>query len=302
MKKRLTLFAIILVFVAGICVLSYPLFSSVVNNIAARQDASEHQKRIEKLPKDDRSELFREARIYNESLTDNVILTDPFDQKAYDRIGANYGKTFNVTPDGLIGYIDIPKINVYLPVYHGTSEKTLSKYAGHLENTSMPIGGKSTHAVISAHSAFPGETFFDYLLDIKEGDEFFVHVLDRTLKYEVDKISVVKPENTKDLRITKGEDFVTLITCTPYSINTHRLLVRGKRVAYDDNEYVEITPPTMTFDSYCVYFLGYKIPYWVAGIVIAVIVGGAVFLTMFFIRRSGRRLRRAESGKDGDGS
>ena len=280
---------IIVILVVGVGILSYPLFSSVVNNIASRQTAEDHQKRIEKLDKDDKNALYAEADVYNQSLTDNVILTDPFDEEAYKRIGSTYKKAFNVTPDGLICYIDIPKINVYLPVYHGTSEETLAKTAGHLENTSIPVGGESTHAVISAHSAFPGETFFDYLPDLKEGDEFYIHILDRTLKYEVDQIKVVTPETTEDLRITKGKDYVTLITCTPYSINTHRLLVRGSRVPYDDNEYVVIEPPTLTFDNDCVFFLGYKIPYWAAAIAIAVILGVVVLIVVLVLRRSRRK-------------
>ena len=280
---------IIVILVVGVGILSYPLFSSVVNNIASRQTAEDHQKRIEKLDKDDKNALYAEADVYNQSLTDNVILTDPFDEEAYKRIGSTYKKAFNVTPDGLICYIDIPKINVYLPVYHGTAEETLAKTAGHLENTSIPVGGESTHAVISAHSAFPGETFFDYLPDLKEGDEFYIHILDRTLKYEVDQIKVVTPETTEDLRITKGEDYVTLITCTPYSINTHRMLVRGSRVPYDDNEYVVIEPPTLTFDNDCVFFLGYKIPYWAAAIAIAVILGVVVLIVVLVLRRSRRK-------------
>ena len=292
MKKHLPLILIIVILVVGVGVLSYPLFSSVVNNIASRQTAEDHQKRIEKLEKDDKNALYAEADVYNRSLTDNVILTDPFDEEAYKRIGATYKKAFNVTPDGLICYIDIPKINVYLPVYHGTAEETLAKTAGHLENTSIPVGGESTHAVISAHSAFPGETFFDYLPDLKEGDEFYIHILDRTLKYEVDQIKVVTPETTEDLRITKGEDYVTLITCTPYSINTHRLLVRGHRVPYDDSEYVEINPPTMSFDNDCIFFLGYKIPYWAAGVGIALILGVVILIVVLVLRRSRRKKGR----------
>ena len=124
----------------------------------------------------------------------------------------------------------MPKINVYLPIYHGTSEEILSKGAGHLQNTSLPVGGASTHSVISAHSGYPGETFFDYLTDMKVGDEFYVHILDRTLKYEVDQIEVVLPSEINSLRIVDGEDLVTLLTCTPYGVNTHRLLVRGKHL------------------------------------------------------------------------
>lgn len=289
MKNKLPLIAIILIFLVGVGVLSYPLVASVVNNIATRQEADETQKRIKILPEAEKSELYAQARAYNNSLTDNVILTDPFDEEAYNKIGADYAKAFDVDGRGLIGYVDIPSLNVYLPVHHGTSEETLEHYAGHLEMTSIPIGGESTHAVISAHSAFPGETFFDYLTDMKVGDEFYIHVLDKTLKYEVDQVSVVLPEETQQLRIVKGEDHVTLVTCTPYSINTHRLLVRGKRVEYDDAEYIDVPPSVVRAQDNNLYIMGLKVPFWVVGIVIAAIVAAAVIIPIVVIRRSKRR-------------
>ena len=289
MKNKLPLIAIILIFLIGVGVLSYPLVASVVNNVAARQEANETYKRIKIMPEAEKTELYAQARAYNASLTDNVILTDPFDEEAYNKIGADYAKAFDVDGNGLIGYVDIPKLDVYLPVKHGTSEKTLERSAGHLDMTSIPIGGESTHAVISAHSAFPGETFFDYLTDMKEGDEFYIHVLDKTLKYEVDQISVVLPEETKQLRIVKGEDHVTLVTCTPYSINTHRLLVRGKRVEYDDAEYIEVLPSVVRAQDNNLYFLGLRVPFWVVGIVIAAVVAAAIIIPVVVIRRSKRR-------------
>ena len=289
MKNKLPLIAIILIFLIGVGVLSYPLVASVVNNVAARQEANETYKRIKIMPEAEKTELYAQARAYNASLTDNVILTDPFDEEAYNKIGADYAKAFDVDGNGLIGYVDIPKLDVYLPVKHGTSEETLERSAGHLEMTSIPIGGESTHAVISAHSAFPGETFFDYLTDMKEGDEFYIHVLDKTLKYEVDQISVVLPEETKQLRIVKGEDHVTLVTCTPYSINTHRLLVRGKRVEYDDAEYIEVLPSVVRAQDNNLYFLGLRVPFWVVGIVIAAVVAAAIIIPVVVIRRSKRR-------------
>ena len=160
-----------------------------------------------------------------------MIITDPFDEKAFQKIGANYEKTLNIDDNGLIGYIDVPKINVYLPIYHGTSEEILSKGAGHLQNTSLPVGGASTHSVISAHSGFPGETFFDYLTDMKVGDEFYVHILDRTLKYEVDQIEVVLPSEINSLRIVDGEDLVTLVRASNQrKLELNLLLYQGKEL------------------------------------------------------------------------
>ena len=165
----------------------------------------------------------------------------------------------------------------------------LSKGVGHLQNTSFPVGGENTHSVISAHSGFPGETFFDYLTDLEEGDEFYIQVLDRKLKYVVDQIKVVLPDETDDLRIETGEDYVTLLTCTPYSINTHRLLVRGTRVEFDEvAEPIEPPAPLRVKNDY-LFFLGYRIPYWVAASVIIGFVFLVVIIVIIKIRKSRKK-------------
>lgn len=298
MKRKLAIFGIILIFVAGIGVMSYPLVSSVINNIDSRNHVEEYTKTTKQMSSEETLEKFKQAEEYNHSLTNNVIITDPFDEKAYKKIGANYENALNVDGNGLIGYIDIPKINVYLPIYHGTTEKILAKGAGHLQNTSLPVGGESTHSVISAHTAYPGETFFDYLTDMQEGDEFYVHVLDRVLKYEVDSIKVVLPEETDDLRVIRGEDHVTLLTCTPYSINTHRLLVRGKRVAYDDSKYITTGASAASFGDDGIFFLGYKIPYWAAALIVVGFVALVVIAVIISLRRSKKKKRHADNNKE----
>lgn len=298
MKRKLAIFGIILIFVAGIGVMSYPLVSSVINNIDSRNHVEEYTKTTKQMSSEETLEMFKRAEEYNHSLTNNVIITDPFDEKAYKKIGANYEKALNVDGNGLIGYIDIPKINVYLPIYHGTTDKILAKGAGHLQNTSLPVGGESTHSVISAHTAYPGETFFDYLTDMQEGDEFYVHVLDRVLKYEVDIIKVVLPEETDDLRVIRGEDHVTLLTCTPYSINTHRLLVRGKRVAYDDSKYITTGASAASFGGDGIFFLGYKIPYPVAALIVVGFVALVVIIVIISLRRSKKKKRYTDNNKE----
>ncbi len=300
MKRKLAIFGIILIFIAGVGIMSYPLVSSVINNIDSRNHVEEYTKTTKQMSSEETLEMFKQAEKYNHSLTNNVIITDPFDEKAYKKIGANYEKTLNVDGNGLIGYIDIPKINVYLPIYHGTTENILAKGAGHLQNTSLPIGGESTHSVISAHTAYPGETFFDYLTDMEEGDEFYVHVLDRVLKYEVDSIKVVLPEETDDLRVVKGEDYVTLLTCTPYSVNTHRLLVRGKRVEYDDSKYITTGASAASFGDEGIFFLGYKIPYWAAALIIVGFIAIVVIIVIICLRRSKKKKRHADKNKDED--
>lgn len=291
MKRILPIILIFIVFLIGVGILSYPLLSAVVNNTQARRGAKTY---IQEALASDTAEIdaaFEEAQIYNDSLH-RVILTDPFDTASYGEISDYYKNTFRFGEDGIIGYVEIPKINVFLPIYHGTSIEVLSMGAGHLENTSLPIGGESTHSVISAHSAYPSETFFDYLTDLEEGDAFYIHVLNRTLKYEVDKIRVVLPEDTSDLHIYDGEDYVTLLTCTPFSVNTHRLLVRGTRVPYtaeDSNRDIELSAVSMG-DGY-MYFMGYKLSFLTVGLIIAgfvAFVGLSVFL-LVRLSRGGRK-------------
>lgn len=300
MKRKLAIFGIILIFIAGIGTMSYPLVSSVINNIDSRNHVEEYTKTTKQMSSQETLEMFKQAEEYNHSLTNNVIITDPFDEKAYKKIGANYENALNVDGNGLIGYIDIPKINVYLPIYHGTAEDILAKGAGHLQNTSLPIGGESTHSVISAHTAYPGETFFDYLTDMEEGDEFYIHVLDRVLKYEVDSIKVVLPEETDDLRVVKGKDYITLLTCTPYSVNTHRLLVRGKRVEYDDSKYITTGASAASFGNDGIFFLGYKVPYWAAALIIVGFVALVVIIVIIRLKRSKKKKRYTDKNKGED--
>lgn len=302
MKRKLAVCGIVLIFLAGIGVLSYPLVSSVINNYVSRSSVEEYTKKVAQLPDQKTGKLIEEAKKYNNSLSNNLILTDPFDQEAFQKIGADYQKVLNINDDGLIGYIDIPKINVYLPIYHGTDSEVLAKGAGHLQNTSLPVGGESTHSVISAHSAYPCETFFDYLTDMQVGDEFYIHILDRTLKYQVDQIEVILPEEVNSLRIVKGEDLVTLLTCTPYSVNTHRLLVRGKRVEYDDTKYTETGVSLASFDNGYIFFLGYKIPYVVAGVVIATFVAVVVLVIVLIVKRSRKKAKSDSDNREKEGA
>lgn len=297
MKRKLFLTAILLIFLTGVGVLSYPLVSSVVNNIASRNNAAAYMEKTKEMDTSEVDGLFDEADDYNRSLTSSVILTDPFDESMYEKIGAHYMETFNTDERGLIGYVEVPKINVYMPIYHGTSKKTLALGAGHLENTSLPIGGRSTHSVISAHSNYPGETFFNYLTDVEEGDEFYIHVLNKTLKYKVDQIKVVLPNDTSNLYIEKGKDYVTLLTCTPFSVNTHRLLVRGERVEYTP-EKAESSVKSINMADGSIYFVGYKISYILAGGIIVGFVAAVTAVAAFIVVRKKRKQKDSGGDKD----
>lgn len=290
MKKKIGLIFVILLFVVGIGIMSYPMISAMINNHALAQESRVYYNTVKNMDNKRYRELLSQAKTYNESLTDNVIITDPFDEEAYRKIGANYEKTLDVDGKGLIGYIEIPKISVNLPICHGTSEKILQKGAGHLQNTSLPIGGKSTHSVISAHTGMPTATMFDYLTEMKKGDAFYICVIGKTLKYQVDQIKVVLPEKTQDLHIVKGEDHITLLTCTPYGLNTHRLLVRGVRVPMDKSD-DEQTIQQATFRDGYMYLFGYRIPYWVVTIVIVGFVILVATIVFAVVRKNKKKLQ-----------
>ena len=262
--------------------------------MAFRNESREYSRTIERMERDDIDELMASAKAYNDSLQ-RVILTDPFDEASYGLIGENYEESLNVDGNGLIGYVEIPKIDVNLPIYHGTSIEVLSKGAGHLEHTALPIGGKSTHSVISAHSAWPGQTFFDYLENLEIGDEFYIKVLDMVLKYEVDDINVVLPDQTRNLYVVEGEDYLTLLTCTPYSVNTHRLLVRGKRVPYEKPDEDTVITDSSTFQEGFLYLFGYKLSYTVVAVSIIVFVVFVVTVTILIVR-----IRKFRSKKKGE--
>lgn len=178
------------------------------------------------------------AEAYNTYLLEeNIILTDPFDPEAFaEKSEIPYEEILNPYGNGMMGYLEIPVIDLTLGIYHGTSPHVLEEGVGHLENSSLPIGGESTHSVLSAHTGLPDKKLFTDLVLLEEGDTFYIHVLDDILAYEVDNIDVVTPEETESLCIVAGEDYVTLVTCTPYGVNSHRLLVRGTRIPYVPEE------------------------------------------------------------------
>lgn len=233
MKKNVVRIILIVGFCIGLIISLYPLISNIYsrrNQIQVINDYTEDIKEI------DTKQIAKElelANAYNRKLNQTIVLTDPFDPSAIDMADDAYYDILNYTDDGVMAYINIPKIDVNLPIYHGTDSEHMLKGVGHLVGTSFPVGGIDTHAVLSAHSGLSTAELFTNLADLKKDDLFYIHVLDDVLAYEVDKINVVKPNETNDLKIVPGQDYVTLVTCTPYGINSHRLLVRGHRVEYD---------------------------------------------------------------------
>ena len=236
MKQHFSTIFAILVIIFGLGIFFYPNISDWYIQRHQAEIIKDYSKKTKGMSKKEIKKIKKAAQDYNKSLMNNrSILTDPFDEKAWKALSFNYKKLLNV--NGVMAYIEIPKIKVYLPVYHGTDKKTLEKGIGHLQNTSLPIGGKGTHCVLSGHSGLPAAMLFTNLDQLKTGDQFYIHVLDEILAYKVDQIKVVEPEDISLLSIQPEEDYVTLVTCTPFGKNTHRLLVRGKRTAYHKDQW-----------------------------------------------------------------
>ena len=243
MKKNKSTIILILVFFVGLSVMLYPTLSDYVNQLHQSRAVATYAEDVDNLTDADYSAYFEAADAFNAQ-----IAADPDALFHADRF-TSYNATLDVTGTGIMGYITIEKIGVELPIYHGTSDGVLQIAAGHLEGTSLPVGGGSTHAVISAHRGLPSAKLFTNLDELEAGDTFTITVLDRVLTYEVDRISIVLPTETDLLQPVEGQDYVTLMTCTPYGINTHRLLVRGHRVnTRESQKHVRVTADATRID------------------------------------------------------
>lgn len=272
MKKkwmsRLMTLLIVVVFVAGLSFLLYPTVSNLWNQAHQSRAIATYTEQVEKLDDSSNKEMLKAARKYNKQLlkkADHWKLSKK-DKKKYESL-------LDVSGTGIMGYIEIPKIACSLPVYHGTDEGALQIAIGHLEGSSLPVGGKSSHCVLSGHRGLPSARLFTDLDQMEEGDTFILNILGHKLAYEVDQIKVVLPEEMSDLEIQEGKDLCTLVTCTPYGINTHRLLVRGHRVKYAETKVQEQKEVSKSkTDTRLV----------IAGAVVGVVV---LFIIIFAVRR-----------------
>ena len=225
MKKHLSTILLFLVFFIGLSLLLYPTFADWWNSMHQSRAISTYSEVVANMNNEDYDKIWSAAWDYNRSLVDR-----PNDYLLSDEQRETYNALLDIGQNGIMGYIEIPKIDVILPLYHGTSEAVLQVAIGHLEWTSLPVGGEGSHCVVSGHRGLPSARLFTDLDKMEEGDTFLLRVLDEVLTYEVDQIKIVEPHVTEDLLIVEGEDLVTLVTCTPYGINTHRMLVRGHRI------------------------------------------------------------------------
>lgn len=287
MKSKLNKLIIGIIFLAGLSLLLYPFVANQWNNHRQKQLISSYEQTVS--DKDAAHEIdynaeLQKAKAYNEALLPS-ILPDSFAVAEASEEDKTYMDALNIAGDEVMGIVEIPKINIKLPIYHTTDEEVLKQAAGHLEGSSLPVGGESTHAVISAHRGLPSASLFTDLDQLKKGDHFLIHVLNETLCYEVDKISVVKPEETSSLAVEEGQDLVTLLTCTPYGVNTERLLVRGHRVPYVEQEVADEKTPLSGISLHTNYLL------WVIiGLTIT-----AIFILMLYLKEKKLQKKKEEN-------
>ena len=295
MKRKITGILFVLLFLVGLGILAYPTISNQWNNYRQSRLISSYEEAVSDMEPEDFTEEWEKAEAFNSVLTENNLYGDVFGEDDGELESTEYWQMLNVGGDGIMGYLSIPKIDVKLAVYHGTGDEVLQTGVGHLNGTKLPIGGESTHSVLAAHRGLPSARLFTDIDQLEKGDRFYIHVLDETLAYEVDQIMDMVPHDDMEtlseaLSIQEGEDQVTLFTCTPYGVNSHRLLVRGTRVPYEGEEEVERTPVETMLESVQDYYMLYLI----FGLAITLL----VILMIRFLIRPGKRRRRNENRKE----
>ena len=244
-KKDFSTIALIVVFFVGVSVLLYPTVSDYWNSLHQSQAIATYADSVENMDEQDYEKLWDAAVRYNQKLFQSGHGLGLKDEEKEE-----YNELLDVSGTGIMSYIEIPKIKCSLPIYHGTDEGVLQIAVGHIEGSSLPVGGLNTHCVLSGHRGLPSAKLFSNLDKLEEGDIFMIRTLDQTLTYEVDQIRIVLPDEVDDLKVEEGKDLCTLVTCTPYGINTHRLLVRGHRVAnQEEAEAVRVTADAMMVDN-----------------------------------------------------
>lgn len=225
MKKHMTTVLLIVIFTLGLCLLLYPTVSDWWNSLHQSRAIATYTEKVENLDDSEYEEFLKSAKEFNEFIRQKGGLKQLTETEL-----VKYNNTLDITGTGIMAYIDIPSINVSLPVYHSVSDSVLQIAVGHIEWSSLPVGGEGTHCVLSGHRGLPSAKLFTNLDKLSEGDVFMLHILNETITYQVDQILIVSPDNTDSLGIVEGEDLCSLITCTPYGVNSHRLIVRGHRI------------------------------------------------------------------------
>lgn len=264
MKKKISAILFGLLFLVGFGILVYPTVSNQWNTYRQSQLISNYQSVVQDMTPEDFTQEWEKAEAFNATITQNNLYSDVFGESTTDLQNTEYWKILNEAGDGVMGYLSIPKINIKLAIYHGTADDVLQTGVGHLNGTKLPIGGESTHCVVAAHRGLPSAKLFTDIDQLRNGDKFYIHVLDQVLAYEVDQILPMVDKDDHEtlenaLKIEGGKDQVTLFTCTPYGVNSHRLLVRGTRVAYNGEEDKEATISESMVESIKNYYMIYTI-------------------------------------------
>ena len=249
MKRTVIIITAIIVFLAAMVFTAYPIISSKVNAKYASEIQITYEAVLQEADNSDLLEAKEKAIAYNDSITPGASVEDAYSQEALINATRDYEGLLNIANDGIMGYVKIPKIGVQLPIYHGTDNDSLDRGIGHLLGSSLPVGGDSTHTILTAHSGMASQKMFSDLPQLEIGDVFYLRILGETLAYQVDQINTVLPHDTTFLGIEQGEDLATLVTCTPFGVNTHRLLVRGERIPYEEAEIIVETTQEEVVES-----------------------------------------------------
>lgn len=286
MRKHLSTIVLVILLLIGLSLLLYPTVSDYWNSFHQTRAIATYAENVAALDNASYDAIWDAARQYNRNLcsrSNSFLLSE--EQKA------EYESLLDISGQGVMGYIEIPEIDVSLPIYHGTEDPVLQVAIGHLEWSSLPVGGESTHCVLSGHRGLPSAKLFTNLDKLREGDTFLLRVLDEILTYEVDQILIVEPQDTAALEIVEGQDYCTLVTCTPYAINTHRMLVRGTRVPYNGEEETGDTPQVVQYQALHTGTVVKRIvdawP-WIS-VTGSVIIGGEALLLLLLLHRCKKR-------------
>ena len=286
-KRKLSDLLFGLLFAVGLGILVYPMASNQWNTYRQSQLISSYETIVEEMTEEDFSDEWEKAKAFNDTIKENNLYADVFGQGDTDLEDTEYWKILNLNNDGIMGYISIPKINIKLAIYHGSEELVLQTGVGHLNGCKLPFGGESTHSILAAHRGLPSARLFTDIDQLERGDVFYIHMLDEVLAYQVDAIHDMVDKDDMDtlselLKINEGEDRVTLFTCTPYGVNSHRLLVSGSRIEYNGEEDVVVSVPEAMLQSVQDYYMLYL----VLGLSITVLV--ILLMKFFFNSRKGK--------------
>ena len=284
LKDKMLLIIALILILGGIIVFMYPTVSNYLAEKNQAEVIHEYNDAVAELDEETIEEELEKAQTYNENLSGDPV-HDPFVEGSGYALPDDYTDVLNISGNGVMAYIEIPEISVYLPIYHGTDDEVLEKGVGHIQQTSLPIGGSSTHCVLTGHTGLPNAELFTRIDELEVGDTFYIYVLNQTLKYEIYETEVIEPEDISELTIEDGRDLITLVTCTPYGVNTHRLLVKAERTEYNEEEEQELIEEESQNSNK-------NIKLYIIGIAIGLIVILIAMISIHIAKKKKRKIRK----------